>query len=140
VASATLLQCVATGEQAEHSATFAGEMTAIPGTARMQMRIEVLERTPGQVEFHPVIAPGFGVWRSADPGVKTYKYIKQVTNLPAPAAYQAAISFRWQRAKGHLLKSVKRHTSECVQRAAASSPSSTTPPTPTTPGSTSAPA
>ena len=38
--------------QTERSATFAGEMTAIPGTARMAMRIDMQERLPGEALFH----------------------------------------------------------------------------------------
>ena len=56
------------GEQAERSATFAGEMTAIPGTAKMEMRIDVLERMPDEAVFHTVSAPGLGVWRWPRPG------------------------------------------------------------------------
>ena len=82
---ATVEQCVTTGEQADRSATFSGEMTAIAGTARMAMRIEVQERLPGEELFHTVSAPGLGVWRGSAPGVKIYQYVKQVTNLSSPA-------------------------------------------------------
>ena len=34
--------------------------------------------------FHTITAPGLGVWRASDPGVKIYRYLKQVTNLFAP--------------------------------------------------------
>ena len=80
-AAATVEQCVTTGEQTDRSATFSGEMTAIAGTARMAMRIEVQERLPGEELFHTVSAPGLGVWRGSAPGVKIYQYVKQVTNL-----------------------------------------------------------
>ena len=67
---------------------FSAEMTAVPGTMRMAMRIDLEERAPDEVEFHTVTAPGLGVWRSSDPKVKVYKYLKQVTNLSAPAFYR----------------------------------------------------
>ena len=67
-------------------------MTAVPGTAKMEMRIDVLERAPTETAFHAVTAAGLGVWRTAAPGVKTYRYLKQVTNLAAPAYYRAADS------------------------------------------------
>jgi len=60
--------------QAERSATFSGEMTAIPGSARMTMRIDVQERMPGEALFHTLSAPGLGVWRGSDPKVKSYRY------------------------------------------------------------------
>jgi len=121
-ASATLVQCVTTGEQTERSATFAGEMTSIPGAVRMSMRIELLERTPGETGYHPVLAPGVGVWRTADPGVKAYKHLEQVTDLAAPANYRALISFRWEGPHGRVLKRDELRTPRCVQAAPTGDP------------------
>jgi hypothetical protein len=130
-ASATLEQCVTAVNQTERSATFAGEMTAIGGTARMEMRIDVLERMPEELHFHTVSAPGLGVWRSSSQGVKIYKYLKQVTNLSAPAFYRAAVRFRWLNARGRLMKAVELRTARCQQPAA---PAALTPPaSPATP-------
>src|SRR6202035_6075504 len=42
--SAKLEQCVTSVVQAERSTTFAGEMTAIAGTAHMAMRVEIQQR------------------------------------------------------------------------------------------------
>ena len=83
--SATLTQCVTSVVQEERSATFAGEMSTIPGAARMAMRIEVEERLPPEALFHVVAAPGAGAWRTSEPHVKVFKYLKQVTDLSAPA-------------------------------------------------------
>ena len=116
-ASATLEQCVTAVNQTERSATFAGEMTAIAGSARMEMRIDVLERMPEQIRFHAVSAPGLGVWRSSSQGVKVYKYLKQVTNLSAPAFYRGAVRFRWLNARGRLMKAVELRTARCQQPA-----------------------
>jgi hypothetical protein len=113
--TATLEQCVASTVQAERSATFTGEMTAVPGAARMAMRVDLEERAPSELEFHPVTAPGLGVWRSADPKVKVYKYLKQVTNLSAPASYRGVVHFRWINAKGHVIKRAERATGRCLQ-------------------------
>jgi hypothetical protein len=124
-ASATLEQCVTAVTQAERSASFAGEMTAIAGTARMEMRIEVLERMPDEALFHTVSAPGLGVWRGSAPGVKSYTDIKQVTNLTAPAFYRGAVRFRWLNAKGRLIKGVELRTPTCDQTAAPSPTSAT---------------
>jgi hypothetical protein len=115
--SVTLQQCVSTGEQANRSATFSGEMTAIAGAVRMAMRIEVQERMPGEELFHSVSAPGLGVWRSSEPGVKIYKYVKQVTNLSSPAVYRALVHFHWLNDKGHVIKRAERRTSKCAQPA-----------------------
>jgi hypothetical protein len=113
--SATLEQCQTSLAQTERSATFAGEMTSIAGTARMQMRIDVQERMPEDARFHDVHAPGLGVWRSSAPGVKSYKYLKQVTNLSAPAYYRAEVRFRWLDADGRLIKAMERRTPACFQ-------------------------
>jgi hypothetical protein len=108
--------------QTERSATFSGEMTAIPGSTHMEMRIDVLERLPEEVLFHSVSAPGLGVWRGSAPGVKVYKYLKQVTNLSAPAFYRAAVRFHWLNAKGRLMRSVELRTPRCQQPAPPATP------------------
>jgi hypothetical protein len=113
--SVTLEECVTASEASERSATFSGEMSTLPGATHMEMRIDVLERQPQETAFHAVSAPGLGVWRSAAPGVKTYRYLKQVTNLSAPAYYRAAVRFRWLNAKGRLLRSAELRTPRCLQ-------------------------
>jgi hypothetical protein len=114
-AAATLEQCVTASEQTERSATFAGEMNAVPGSAKMEMRIDVLERMPKELVFHIVTAPGLGVWRVAAPGVKSYKYLKEITNLAAPASYRAVVRFRWLNSRGRLIKSIELRTPRCLQ-------------------------
>jgi hypothetical protein len=128
--AATLEQCVTAGAQAERSATFSGEMTAIAGAVRMSMRIDVEERRPAEAQYHAVSAPGLGVWRASEPKVKVYKYLKEVTNLSSPASYRALVRFRWLGAKGHLLRRAERLTARCVQPAPpseATAPSTATP-------------
>ncbi len=116
-AAATLEQCISEGEQAERSATFAGEMSMIPGSTRMEMRIDVIERMPGELTYHTVTAPGLGVWRGSAPGVKAYKYLKQVTNLAGPAFYRGVVRYRWLNSKGHLISSSILRTKRCEQPA-----------------------
>jgi hypothetical protein len=115
--SATLAQCVTSVTQAERSATFAGEMSAVPGTARMSMRIDVEQRLPREELFHTVVAPGVGAWRSSEPKVKVFKYLKQVTDLAAPARYRASIRFRWLNARGVTIRRAVRVTRACSQPA-----------------------
>jgi hypothetical protein len=121
--TATLEQCVTSTVQAERSATFTGEMTSVAGAAKMSMRIDVEEREPGESEFHTVSAPGLGVWRAADPKVKVYKYLKQVTNLSSPAAYRGLVRFRWINSRGHVFKRTERNTTRCLQPASPVEPS-----------------
>jgi hypothetical protein len=113
--AATLEQCVTAVTQSERSATFAAEMTAMPSSAHMAMRFEVQERLPGETPWRTVTAPGLGGWRSADPKVKIYKYVKQVTNLSAPAEYRALVRFRWEGAGARVIRRAERVTTPCVQ-------------------------
>jgi len=115
--SATLEQCVTSVNQAERSATFAGEMAAIPGAVKLEMRIDVFERMPHELVFHAVSTPGLSFWRTAAPGVKTYRYLKEVTNLSAPAFYRAAVRFRWLNARGRLIRTAELRTLRCLQPA-----------------------
>ena len=113
-------QCLISGQPAERSATFAGEMTMIPGAARMSMRIELLERTPGETGYRPVLAPGLGVWRTADPGVQL---------LPAPRTGhqprragllpRARSRFRWSGPHGRVVRRDELRTPRCAQPAPA---------------------
>ena len=130
--SAALEECLSSAAQAERSATFSGEMTATPGTVRMSMRVEVEERMAGEGSFHTITAAGLGVWRSSDPRVKVYKYLKQVSNLASPAVYRAIVDFRWLNFKGHVIKRAERLTPGCAQLAAPST-SETPNTTPLTP-------
>jgi len=114
-ATATLEQCLTATVQAERGATFSGEMTATPASVRMGIQIVLQIRLPGEELFHAVTAPGLGTWRVSDPGVKDYRYLRQVTNLPAPASYRAVVRFRWLNAKNRLIKVAERKTSRCEQ-------------------------
>ena len=117
LSSAALAQCVTAVPEVERSATFSGEMTAIPGTVRMAMRIDVQERMPAEAAFHTITAPGLGVWRVSDQKVRVYRYLKRVTNLHSPASYRALVRFRWLTARGHILRQAERLTPRCVQPA-----------------------
>jgi hypothetical protein len=120
--TASLVQCFTASEPAERSATFSGEMTTIAGASRMAIRIELLERMPGEAGYHAVAAPGLGVWRASAPGVSVYKYVKQVTNLSAPADYRGLVGFRWQGLRGRTIKREERRTRRCSQPAPEPSP------------------
>jgi len=98
-ASVTLEECVTATVQEQRAIAFSAEMTAVPG----------------ELEFHTVTSSGLGVWRSSDPKVKVYKYLKQVTNVSAPASYRGFVRFRWLNAKGHAIKRAERLTSRCLQ-------------------------
>lgn len=118
--TATVEQCLTAPLQSERSATFVGEMISIPGTARMEINIGLLERVPGEGPYRFVSAPGLGGWRGSAVGVKTYTYIKQVTDLAAPAFYRGIVRFRWLNTRGRVIKAEEAHTPRCEQPAAVS--------------------
>jgi hypothetical protein len=128
--SVGLEQCVPSAVQAERSATFTAEMVATSETQRMGIRIELQQRLRGESSFHTLVAPGFGIWRSSEPGVKIYKYVKQVTNLGAPAAYRAIVRFRWLGEKGRPVKHAELHTLRCLQPMLSGQAVESSPPTP----------
>jgi hypothetical protein len=113
-ASASLEACVTSVAQQERSATFIGEMSAIPGTVRMSMRIELLERGAHEAVFHSVVSPGLGAWQRSSPGIKTLKNVDKVTDLAA-ASYRAAIHYRWLNARGHAIKTLELRTPRCYE-------------------------
>jgi hypothetical protein len=125
-AAATLQQCFAVGAQSERSATFAGEMTAIPGTARMEMRINLVEKLPEETQYRLVSSPGLGAWRFSATGVKVFTSINHVTNLSSPALYRGAVRFRWLNAKGHVMKVEELRTPRCEQPAVSATNAPTT--------------
>ncbi len=116
--SANLEQCVTSPEQEERAATFSGEMSAVPGSVRMEMRIDVLEKAPEEESYRRVSAPGLGVWRTSAAGVKSFRYLKQVTNLAAPAFYRGLVRFRWFNAKGRQISFAELRTRPCEQTVA----------------------
>lgn len=126
--SASLEQCTPSEIQAERSVTFTGDMVATPGTQRMGMKIELLEHVHGESGFHTVTSPGIGVWRGSEAGVRIYRYVKQITNLTAPAAYRAVVHFRWLGEKGRVIKRAELRTAKCVQPMLAPPPSPPGPP------------
>ncbi len=115
--SASVEQCVPSVNRTERSATFVGQMTATAGTQRMAIQIEIQERMPTDLAFHTVMAPGLGVWRQSETGVRIYKFVKQVTNLSAPAAFRALVRYRWLDDRGHTIAHAQRRTPICQQPA-----------------------
>ena len=113
--SATLEQCTTSSNQLERSATVTGEIIAGAATTRMGMRIELQQRANDTEPFRTIVAPGLGDWRYSEPGVKLYKYVKQLTTLAAPASYRAIVRFRWLGAHGRLLKRAELRTATCEQ-------------------------
>jgi hypothetical protein len=112
---ARLTACQAALTPLERFGTFEGEMRAIPGAARMQMRFVLQTRTLDKPRWSALAAEGFGVWTTSDPGVGRYVYTKKVANLVAPADYRVLVRFRWLDGNGRRLASARRTTPFCRQ-------------------------
>lgn len=116
-ASATLEECLTATAQSGRSATFVAEMATVPGTVEMAMKVDILDRQPGDKVFYRLRAPGMGVWRLSEPGVQIFKDVKQVTGLSAPGIYRALVHFRWIDSEGRILRAARRRTASCRQPA-----------------------
>lgn len=115
--SATLEQCVGGSSDGARSASFAAEIQAMRHAAKMEMRIDIQERLAGREHFRTVGGAGLGQWRVAAPQVVAYRYVRQVSNLTAPAAYRGAVEFRWLDADGHVLRVAWAFTAPCREGA-----------------------
>jgi hypothetical protein len=115
VTHVSLEQCRSALAQSDRYAVFEGDMRAIRGAARLQMRFTLQARTEDLRDWTRVAAPGFGVWTSAAPGVQRYVYTKRVENLVSPADYRTLVSFRWLDADGDVLARAVRRTAACHQ-------------------------
>jgi hypothetical protein len=134
--SATVGECITASAATDRSVTFTGQMETVTGAHRMAMQIVVQERTHEEAGFHTLTAGGLGTWQRSEAGVKIYKYVRQVTDLPAPAAFRAIVEYRWLNEKGHVIRTDERRTSVCRQPAPHPKPSATPAPA----GAPSAPA
>lgn len=113
-AKARVAVCVPSLDQTQRFAVFQGEMQAVKGANRMQMRFTLLQQLPGE-QFKLIDGTGLGVWNSARANIKTYRFRKRVENLVAPAAYRAVISFRWLARNGKVARSAVRVSPTCRQ-------------------------
>jgi hypothetical protein len=92
-------------------------MRAFPGAKRMGIRFDLLVRRGSEPAFHAVggRALGFGIWLRSSPGVGTYRYLRTVRNLEAPAAYRMRVRFRWYGKHGAILLARQRVTRTCFE-------------------------
>jgi hypothetical protein len=115
-AKARLLGCDSAIDLEERTAAFSGDMKAVPGASRLQMKFVLQARTEAdEPEWVSVAAPGFGTWYSSAPGIGRYVYTKTVENLVAPASYRTQVHFRWLSATGRTLLRARRTSRVCRQ-------------------------
>jgi hypothetical protein len=93
---------------------FAARMRAVPGTARMAIRIRLFERY-GDGEFERVSAPGLGVWKKSEPGVSVFRHRQRIERLHQGAEYRAVVHYRWSDADGEVIQRARRASDVCSQ-------------------------
>jgi hypothetical protein len=115
--SARTLACTTGPDDAARAAVFSGAMPAAAGTRRMMMRFVLQQRLgPGpKGVYKKLTIPDWGDWEKTDPGRRGFVFTKRVEALVTPAAYRAAITFRWLDAKGHVQRTTTRTTPACEQ-------------------------
>jgi hypothetical protein len=132
--SAQVEQCVTATTSSGRSVTFTGQMETVLDARRMAMQIVVEEHIHGESGFHVLGDAGSGSWQRSEVGVKIYRYVRQVTNLPAPAAFRALVRYRWTDEAGHVIRTDERHTAICREPGARANPTGASPGTTSTPG------
>jgi CARDB len=116
--SASLAACHTDASPGNRYATFAAQMTAVPGTVTMSVEFILEQRSGGR--FAAVSgASGFGVWVTSRHGVGIFNYSHQVTELPAPGAFRVNIHARWFGRRHRIIRADEIVSPVCVQPLAA---------------------
>ena len=112
--SVTLSDCHPSDDMTQRHASFAGQMHAVPGTARMMMRFTLQERL-GSVHFRSVPLPDLRPWRRSKAGARNFIYTQRVTALRDGGAYRMRVQFRWYDSNGDLLRTNVARSRICRQ-------------------------
>src|SRR3982751_2925493 len=78
--SVTLSECHPSDDVTQRHASFAGQMHAVPGTARMAMHFTLQERL-GSPHFKSVSLSDLRPWRRSKAGARNFIYTQRVTSL-----------------------------------------------------------
>lgn len=109
-------KCQTGPDVSDRYAVFTASMPAIDGTARMEMRFELLQRRRHALGFARVALPKWGHWeRSSQSDVPGFIFSKRIEQLAAPADYRALVRFRWLSADGKVLRNSRRTSLTCRQ-------------------------
>jgi hypothetical protein len=100
-------------------------MRPVTGTAKMQMRFDLMRRNKPGGTFHLVRGRLLGSWvtpqnpslgeRPGDMWIVNHP----VVDLPAPATYRFRVSFRWLGSSGQQLSADVQSSSNCFQKSSA---------------------
>lgn len=114
-ASVRVAACESSLDPAARMMTAEGRMRTLPGARKLQMRFDLQSRRPDRARWTRVVAPGLGVYNTADPAPRRYVFEKRVERLTAPARYRMLVRFRWLGAGDQRLASVQRTSAVCNQ-------------------------
>lgn len=96
-------------------------MRPVTGTAKMQMRFDLMRKTKSGAPFKVVRGEFLGSWLTPDnptlgqrPG-DVWIVNHPVVGLPAPATYRFRVSFRWLGSSGQQLSSAVQSSPSCWQ-------------------------
>jgi hypothetical protein len=95
------------------TADFQGDMRAIKGASRLQMRFSVQVDPAGADDWQRVQAPNLDQWVSALAGKQRYVYTKHLEGLQTGNGYRVVVKFRWKAADGTTLKTVTHRSHAC---------------------------
>jgi CARDB len=112
--SVTLSECHPSDDVTQRHASFAGQMHAVPGTARMAMHFTLQERL-GSRHFKSVSLLDLRQWRRSKPGARNFIYTQRVTALRDGGAYRMRVQFRWYDSSGHVLRTSVTRSGVCRQ-------------------------
>lgn len=110
-----LVACPTGPTATDRGATFTASMPSVPGSRRLAMRFDLLQRTPPELTFVAVPVPGLGVWQRSLPRRSGFVFTQRVQELAAPAAYRMVVRFRWYGRGGRLLRTTSRESRVCRQ-------------------------
>lgn len=114
LANVKVTQCRRGPFAADRFVTFRAGMRRIPLSSRLSVRLN-LQESVGGARYRFVKAPGLGVWRRSRAGVGAFAYRQKVRALADGSAYRVVVDYRWQNARGTVLKTAKRRSRACHQ-------------------------
>jgi hypothetical protein len=93
------------------SVTYAARMKAVPGTARMALRIGLLEKLDDD-EYRLI---GRGKWRTSRAGATVFNWEHHIAGLRQGATYRSLVAYRWYDASGNRIRSARARSGPCRQ-------------------------
>ncbi|HYH60059.1 MAG TPA: CARDB domain-containing protein [Thermoleophilaceae bacterium] len=109
-----MLSCVPWEESEGGSVTYAARMHALPGTARMSLRISLYEKL-ADGHFEHVSAEGLDVWRRSRADAPQFRYEQRVRGLRQGGVYRAVVRYRWHDSADNRIERKRRRSPRCVQ-------------------------